>query len=442
MDAMTDPLVIERADHPISRKDLDQDAIRILYRLKRNGYEAYVVGGAVRDLLRGEHPKDVDIATNARPWEIRDLFHNSRTIGRRFRIVHVFFGDKNIEVSTLRRQIEVDETDEDLYVEEDNAWGDVESDAFRRDFTVNALFYDINGFDIIDYVGGVDDIENQVIRCIGDPAVRFQEDPVRMLRAIKFAARFGFHMEAETEKAIHDYCEEILKASQPRVTEELFRIIGQRNGRQGLLLLKEFGFLDVLWPEWLDVIGEDGFEQVVDFFDSLYKEAAEGRFYPLEFIAAGLFLPIIGTVDPHDNAFQKNASHLATEIRSLAVGMDIPKRMAAAILTLMKGQLYLIYFPHRKKSVFRFINNPDYDWVWSLHELAFGHVEALHGIQEAWIRAADQRREVGVGFLSERDARDVFSFRGKTGGGRFSEDEERQFVNRRRSGGRRRGRRR
>ena len=441
MDAMTEPLVIERSDHPISRKNLDQDAVRILYRLKRNGYEAYVVGGAVRDMLQGEIPKDVDIATNARPWEIRDLFHNSRTIGRRFRIVHVFFGDKNIEVSTLRRQIEVADDEDDLYVEEDNAWGDVESDAFRRDFTINALFYDINDFSLIDYVGGVQDIEDQVIRCIGDPAVRFQEDPVRMLRAIKFAARFGFHIEEETAAAMRSYAEEILKASQPRVTEELFRIIGQRNGKQGLLLLREFGFVDVLWPEWLDLVGEDGFEQVMDFFDGLEEEAAGGRFYPLEFIAAGLFLPIIGTVDPHDNAFQKNASHLATEIRSLAIGMDIPKRMAAAILTLMKGQLYLIYFPHRKKSVFRFVNSPDYDWVWSFHEIAFAGLEALHGIQEAWIRAADQRKEVGVGFLTERDARDVFSFRGKTGGGRFSEDDERQFVNRRR-GGRRRGRRR
>lgn len=440
---MTEPLHIVREDHPISRKDLDQDAVRILYRLKRHGYEAYVVGGAVRDLLRGESPKDVDIATSARPWEIKELFHNSRLIGRRFRIVHVFFGDKNIEVSTLRKQIEVNEDDEDLYVEEDNAWGDVESDAFRRDFTINALFYDINDFSIIDYVGGVADIEAQVIRCIGDPAVRFQEDPVRMLRAIKFAARFGFHMDPATEQAIHDYSEEILKASQPRVTEEIFRIIGQVNGKQGLILLRDFGFLDVLWPEWLDIIGDEGFEQVLGFFEALYEESQQGRYYPLEFIAAGLFLPMIGSVDPTDNMYQANVAHLGSELRSLAIGMDIPKRMAAAMLSLMKGQLYIIYFPMRKKSVQRFINAQDYDWIWSFHELAFGGVEELHCIQEVWIHAADQRREVGVGFLTERDARDVFSFRGKTGGGRFQDDDERQFVNRRSSRGRgRRGRRR
>jgi poly(A) polymerase len=228
------PRILSRDEHPISRKDLDQDAVRILYRLKKNGYAAYVVGGAVRDLLRGEHPKDVDIATDARPWELRDLFSNSRMIGRRFRIVHVFFGDKNIEVATLRRQVEANESEDDLYVEEDNAWGDVESDSFRRDFTINALFYDINDFSRIDYTGGVEDVKQKIIRCIGDPTVRFREDPVRMLRAIKFAARFGFTFEESCAAAMHAHNEDILNASTPRVTEELFRILSQDNAREGL----------------------------------------------------------------------------------------------------------------------------------------------------------------------------------------------------------------
>lgn len=442
MAAEIKPRVLSRDEHPISRKDLDQDAVRILYRLKKHGFQAYVVGGAVRDLLRGEHPKDVDIATDARPWELRDLFHNSRMIGRRFRIVHVFFGDKNIEVATLRRQIDVDEESDDLYVEEDNAWGDVESDSFRRDFTINALFYDISDFSLIDYTGGVDDIDHKIIRCIGDPTVRFQEDPVRMLRAIKFAARFGFSIEYECDEAIHAHAEDILKASTPRVTEEVFRILSQDNAAPGLEMLRDFGFLDVLWPQWLELIGEDGFAQVVDFFEAVQREGEEGRFYPLELVAAGLFVPLLGTVDPTENRYQQEASALASELRSVADQMEIPKRMAAAILSLMRGQLYLLYFPHRKKNVQRFVNNSEFDWVWSFHELAFGHIEALHPIQEVWLHAAEQRGETLAGWLDSRDQRDVFSFRGKTGGGRYRNGDERGVVKKHnRRGGRRRRRR-
>ncbi len=433
-----DARVIARPDHTISRKDIDQDALRILYRLKKHGYEAYIVGGAVRDILRGEHPKDFDIATDASPWELKELFHNSRMVGRRFRIVHVYFGNKNIEVATLRRQVPTDTSDDDLYVEEDNAWGDVESDSFRRDFTINALFYDINDFSLIDYTGGVDDIEHKIIRSIGDPGVRFQEDPVRMLRAIKFAARFDFEIEEATRTAIKEHHADILKASTPRVTEELFRIIGQLHGDVGIKLLHEFGFIDVLWGEWLEVIGEDGFEQVLDFFARIQKEADEGRFYPLEFVAAGLFVPLLGTIDPLDNQYQKHASHLATEIRALGDVMDLPKRMTAAMMSLLRGQLYLLYFPHRKKNVQRFVNNPDFDWIWSYHDLAFGEVTELHSIQEVWLRAAENRTSVQAGWLDSRDSRDVFSFRGKTGGGRYRPDEERSIINKRRGGRRRR----
>src|SRR5258708_3640546 len=170
----------------------------------------------------GRRPKDFDVATDARPRDLRRLFRNSGEVGRRFRLVHVFFGPKNVEVATLRSMTEPVEDGGDLYVEEDNQWGDLESDSFRRDFTINALYYDIRDFAVIDYTGGVQDLEDKLIRCIGDPQVRFREDPVRMLRAVKFAARFGFSFAPETAQALHELPGEILKASRFRVTEEIF----------------------------------------------------------------------------------------------------------------------------------------------------------------------------------------------------------------------------
>ena len=155
---MVEPRIIPRPEHNISRKDIDRDTVHVLYKLKDAGHEAYLVGGAVRDLLMGRTPKDYDIATDARPNELRRIFRNSRIVGRRFKLVHVFFGPKNVEVATLRSAVEPQDQG-DLYVEDDNAWGNIESDSFRRDFTVNALFYDIRDFAVIDYTGALEDLE-------------------------------------------------------------------------------------------------------------------------------------------------------------------------------------------------------------------------------------------------------------------------------------------
>nr|MDA3963184.1 polynucleotide adenylyltransferase PcnB [Planctomycetota bacterium] len=295
---MVEPLIIPRPKHNVSRDLIDPEILKVLYRLKQHDHDAYVVGGAIRDILRGEHPKDFDIATDATPSELRKIFRNSRIVGRRFRLVHVVFGSTAVEVATLRRAVEFDpDQDEDLYIEDDNAWGDVESDAFRRDFTINALFYDIRDFAVIDYCGGVEDLKKGLIRSIGDPWTRLREDPVRMLRAIKFAARFGFTIEADTDAAMRELPDEIHNASRFRVTEEIFRILTQRNRDRGFALLREYGFLQALYPEWLHDCGEDGLDQVQDFFERVEEEAREGRFLPVELVAAGMFLPLLGTVD-------------------------------------------------------------------------------------------------------------------------------------------------
>src|SRR6188472_3770634 len=216
--AMAEPRVVPRAEHTISRRDVDPDALRVLYRLRQFEHTAYLVGGSVRDLLIGRRPKDFDIGTSAHPYQVKKLFRNCWIIGRRFRLAHVRFGPKVVEVATFRRQVQPGEeivqdgvpspeprpegTAGDAAIHHDNTFGTPEEDAFRRDFTINALFYDIATFSIIDYVGGIDDLRAGLVRCIGDPEVRFREDPVRMLRAIALAARLNFTIEQPILDAI------------------------------------------------------------------------------------------------------------------------------------------------------------------------------------------------------------------------------------------------
>src|SRR5262245_110110 len=217
------PRVRPRSQHPISRKQIDPDALKVLYRLSGAGHKGYLVGGSVRDLLLGRVPKDFDVGTDAPPGAIRRLFRNCRLIGRRFRLAHILFpGGKVIEVATFRRRPEpLDPNAPELLMTEDNTFGTARQDALRRDFTINGLFYDIADFSILDYVGGLDDLEAGLIRTIGDPDVRFREDPVRMLRAVEFASRLGFAMTPDVYEAILAHRREIRKSAPPRVTEEI-----------------------------------------------------------------------------------------------------------------------------------------------------------------------------------------------------------------------------
>src|SRR5271169_4059130 len=244
-----EPHILERAEHPISRRDIDPDVLKVLYRLITAGQLAYLVGGSVRDLMLGRRPKDFDVATDAHPQQVRDLFRNSRLIGRRFRLVHVFFGPKNIEVATFRKQAEGVTVDDPL-IRHDNTFGTPEEDAFRRDFTVNSLFYDPQTFRVIDYTGGVADLDARLIRTIGDAEVRMREDPVRMLRAVRFAAKLGFEIEPATLSAMERHRCDLLKSSVPRLVEETYRTIGQTGAARALVLMEELGLLEQLMP-WL-----------------------------------------------------------------------------------------------------------------------------------------------------------------------------------------------
>jgi poly(A) polymerase len=242
-----------REAHNISRKNIDPDALRVLYRLSGAGFTAYLVGGSVRDLLMGRQPKDFDISTDAHPNQVRRLFRNCYLVGRRFRLAHVIFGRKVIETSTFRKPPQAGEADEGvpggLYQHEDNTFGTPEEDAKRRDFTVNGLFYDIRTFSVIDYVGGLRDIERRTLRSIGDPNIRFREDPVRMMRAVRFAARLDFGMDWSCRRALRRHHAEILNASTPRLLEEIMRLFGHNCAAKAFRLLWEYRLMSVLLPE-------------------------------------------------------------------------------------------------------------------------------------------------------------------------------------------------
>ncbi len=241
------PLVLERPEHPISRRDIDHNVLKVLYRLINADHVAYLVGGGVRDLMLARRPKDFDVATSAHPHEIRELFRNSRLIGRRFRLVHVFFGPTNIEVATFRRRTE-DGDDGDFLIRHDNTFGTPEEDAFRRDFTVNGLFYDPSTFRVLDYVGGVRDLSDRLIRTIGEPELRMREDPVRMIRAVRLAAKLNFEIEPATTRAIELCAGDLIKASAPRLVEEIYRTLLLANSARALFLMERLGLLDFALP--------------------------------------------------------------------------------------------------------------------------------------------------------------------------------------------------
>ncbi len=263
---MSDPVVVPRAGHPISRRSIDPDALRVLYRLQQHRHAAYLVGGSVRDLMLGRHPKDFDIGTDAHPYQIKRLFRNCWIIGRRFRLAHIKFGPKTIEVATFRKvtpeAAPVDAAGAvtvvasagppgapPAIIHRDNTFGTPEEDAFRRDFTINGLFYDVATLSVIDYVGGLGDLERRVIRSIGDPRVRFVEDPVRMLRAAVLGARLGFDLDERVIEAIAIHRTEILKASPARLMEEYFKILRSGYAEASFRALERVRLLELVTPD-------------------------------------------------------------------------------------------------------------------------------------------------------------------------------------------------
>ena len=318
---MVEPTIVPRTSHQISRRNIDPDALKVLYRLHENGYIAYLVGGSVRDLLLDRRPKDFDIGTSAHPHQIKKLFRNCWIIGRRFRLAHVKFGSKTIEVATFRRQLSAAEVDAeaaetanavlitddnrgnltaaprpDRLIYRDNTYGTPEEDAFRRDFTVNALFYDISTFSIIDYVGGLNDLDARVIRSIGEPDVRFLEDPVRMLRAVVLAARLEFAIEQPILESIARHKHEIARSAPARLVEEYYKILRSGHSREAFKQLRSTGLLKVITPELADF---EALTRAVASLDRYRARFADAPDTLTNAILAGTLLHPLGLIGRH-----------------------------------------------------------------------------------------------------------------------------------------------
>jgi poly(A) polymerase len=312
---MSEPKIVPRAEHALSRKLIDPEALKVLYRLNQASYTAYLVGGSVRDLLLGRKPKDFDIGTSAHPYEVKKLFRNCWIIGRRFRLAHVRFGDKTIEVATFRRQVSAEEAAgdaplqtlappesdvaapeledaRDRLIHRDNTFGTPEQDAFRRDFTINALFYDIETFSIIDYTGGLDDLQAKIVRCIGVPEERFQEDPVRMLRAVAMAARLEFTIDAPIEAAIAAHRGDIARSAPARLIEEFYKLLRSGAAERAFRMLAEHKLLEPIAEELQQHAGQALWQSLgaLDAFRNRFESAPDTLTNPI--LLGSLLMPV------------------------------------------------------------------------------------------------------------------------------------------------------
>jgi poly(A) polymerase len=317
----------------------------VLYQLKKAGFEAYLVGGCVRDLLLGREPKDFDVVTNANPEQIRRVFRNCRLIGRRFRLAHVFFGSELIEVATFRGSAS-DEDDENQQTHEDgrllrdNIYGTLEEDVWRRDFTVNALYYNIRDFSIVDYTNGMADLRAGVLRLIGDPVTRYREDPVRMLRVVRFAVKLGFSLDSECEKPLHDLAYLLTAVPAARLYEEMLKLFLSGYGLQTFEMLRHYGLFAVLFPETDSCLNteSEGFPRLflIKALENSDKRIAEGKSVtPYFLLSVFLWEPVQSVAEQkiahgEDKVYAyQNATNevLNRQIKSIA----IPKRITQSM---------------------------------------------------------------------------------------------------------------
>lgn len=280
-----EPVIYSRSEHNISRSQISSNALKVLYRLKNEGYDAYLVGGCVRDLLLGREPKDFDVATNASPEQVKQAFRNCRLIGRRFRLAHVFFGREIIEVATFRGASEqvqdLQKVDQDGRLLRDNVYGTIDEDVIRRDFTVNALYYNIKDFSIVDYVGGMDDHRAGMMRLIGDPETRYREDPVRMIRLVRFAVKLGFSINPECEKPIFQLADLLANIPAARLQDEALKLFLSGYAVETFEMLRHYGLFAHLYPVAETSLSseEQGFPKlfIARALENTDKRIAEGK---------------------------------------------------------------------------------------------------------------------------------------------------------------------
>ena len=388
--------IYSREQHGISVDQIDRDALYVMQKLTHAGFVAYLVGGGVRDLLLNRKPKDFDISTSAEPEEIKKLFRNCILIGRRFRLAHIRFGKKVLEVSTFRSGDVLSDT----LIIRDNVWGTEEEDVLRRDFTINGLFYDPETQTIIDYVGGYADIERKVLRTIGQPFLRFKQDPVRMIRLIKFQARFGLEVDPETQVALVETRHEILKSSTARIFEELLRMLESGAAQAFFRLMTDEGMLQLMMPALSNFLetseGDEVYSylQEIDTFSRDPEQEAFDRSILLGALVFSMLQKRIQTrfVDrghfPHLGQIQMEAHDLLDEL--FLPFFQIPRRMRGCMVSLLTSQFRLTPLEKRHTRRIRIPNDPDFPLALKFLQLRCCLEPGLKTILEEWSNAFTQ----------------------------------------------------
>lgn len=375
------PKIYTFQDHEISFKNIDRHVFEIIEKLKQNGFTSYLVGGSVRDLLLKQVPKDFDISTAATPETIKKLFRNCILIGKRFRLAHIRFGYTVFEVSTFRTG---DISTSELILR-DNEWGSEVDDVLRRDFTINGLFYDPETQNIIDYVGGFEDAKKKILRVIGDPTIRFIQDPVRMIRLLKFKARFDFHIDPEALKALESCKDEILKSSQARILEELLRMLQSGSSERFFTLLQDHGLLKLLLPKISNNFNQtDAILRLLKQADIyICKHSSDLLERPV--LAACMIYPILETIisqqkNPHLGIIAEEASKLITQVFSPF--FLLPRKIKIMIQSILVNQFR--FTPQIAKPRLRIPKDPFFPLAMKFFKLRCMDKSELLEIYSLW----------------------------------------------------------
>jgi poly(A) polymerase len=406
--------VIPRSEHGISRKSISNGALRVLYRLHESGYAAFLVGGAVRDLLLGGHPKDFDIATDATPEDVKRLFRNCRLIGRRFRLAHVVFGQEIVEVATFRGSSDDGSGDRHMIdgrIVRDNVYGTIEEDAVRRDFTVNALYYNIADYSVRDYVGGYEDVRAKVLRLIGDPWQRYREDPVRMLRAVRFAAKLHFAISAEAREPFDELGELLLHAPPARLFDETLKMFLAGNGLKSFHALEQSGLLIDVFPLTARALAFRGGEEFRTMVEAGLRGtderiAADKSVTPAFLFAILLWGAVRAQVDRETArgvdsslAWQRVSQHVITE---QAKQVAIPRRFGIVMQEIWVLQPRLEQ--RIKKRVFRTLAHPRFRAAYDFLLVRASESPEVAELGQWWTRAQSMPHDELAAELSSAPA--------------------------------------
>nr|WP_283107969.1 polynucleotide adenylyltransferase PcnB [Shewanella ulleungensis] len=401
--------IISRDGHSISRRQISENALKVLYRLNKSGYKAYLVGGGVRDILLGLQPKDFDVVTNATPEDIKKLFRNCRLVGRRFRLAHIVFGRDVIEVATFRghhgeTDDKISKSNAEGRLLRDNVYGEIDEDAERRDFTINALYYDISDYSIRSYGGGINDLNNRTIKLIGDPDTRYREDPVRMLRAVRFATKLDMQIEATTADPIKALAPLLSDIPAARMYEEVLKLFFAGKAEANYHMMQSFGLFAPLFPQISALISESPKGHAAKMLQAVMNStdlrvSQDKPVTPAFFYAAILWYPLKQRAD--DIAIESGLTHYDAHVAAMGDVMEqqcrtisIPRRFSTPAKDIWQLQLRL----ERSQGTraFKMLESPKfragYDLLLLRGEVESGNIAKIADWWKSFVEADETER--------------------------------------------------